>query len=317
MSLKNWNIVAANNNSAPPNGAPEGSTLLKDINDIMRQMMADVRTLAASDTIASATTCDLGTKDATFLTVSGTTTITGLGTVSAGIYKAVTFSGALTLTHNATSLILPGAANIVTAAGDTAIFLSLGSGNWKCMFYQAASVAIGGYALLAGSASQDFATKIITADGAVTANAGVKFPAVQVAVADANTLDDYEETSFTPAIAFGGATTGITYTTQSGACTKKGREFTAIINITLSSKGSATGAATITGVPFTTTFATPASLRAYAVSYTGIPQAFVNAGATAVTLEYLTEAGGNFSIDNTHFSDTSALLVTITGVVAT
>lgn len=142
MSLKNWSTTAASNTSAPPNGAPENTTTLADMNDIMRQIMADVRTLAASDTIASATTCDLGSKDATFLTVSGTTTITGLGTVSAGIYKVVTFSGALTLTHNATSLILPGAANISTVAGHTAIFLSLGSGNWRCMAYQGIGVVV-------------------------------------------------------------------------------------------------------------------------------------------------------------------------------
>lgn len=135
MSLKDWSTTAASNTSAPPNGAPEGWAL-SSINDTIRQVMADVRSLAASDTIASATTTDLGSKDSTFLTVSGTTTITGLGTVSAGIYKFVTFSGALTLTHNATSLILPGEANITTVAGDTALFLPLGSGNWKCMFYQ-------------------------------------------------------------------------------------------------------------------------------------------------------------------------------------
>lgn len=173
MSIKNLSTTAANNNAAPPNGAPEGATLLKDVNDILRQTLAEIRTLAASDTIASATTTDLGSKDATFLTVSGTTTITGLGTVSAGIYKAVTFSDALTLTHNATSLILPGAANITTAAGDTALFLSLGFGNWKCMFYQPAAVSVAelkfvdgvtsaiqtqlnAKAALAGSASQSF-----------------------------------------------------------------------------------------------------------------------------------------------------------------
>ena len=138
MPIKYWSTTAASNTSSPPNGAPEGWAL-SDINNTMRQVMADVRTLAAADTIASSTTCDLGTKDSTFLTVSGTTTITGFGTVSAGIYKFVMFSGALTLTHNATSLILPGAANITTVAGDTALFLSLGSGNWKCMQYQSAS----------------------------------------------------------------------------------------------------------------------------------------------------------------------------------
>jgi hypothetical protein len=41
----------------------------------------------------------------------------------------------LLLTYNVTSLILPGNANITTAANDTAEFLSLGSGNWICLNY--------------------------------------------------------------------------------------------------------------------------------------------------------------------------------------
>jgi hypothetical protein len=39
------------------------------------------------------------------------------------------------LTYNVTSLILPGAANITTAVGDVATFISLGGGNWKCVDY--------------------------------------------------------------------------------------------------------------------------------------------------------------------------------------
>lgn len=140
MSLKNWSTTADSNTSSPPEGAPENMTLA-NVNNVMRKIMADVRTLAAEDTIASATTCDLGTKDATFLTVSGTTTITGFGTVSAGIYKFVRFSGALTLTHNATSLILLTAANRTTVAGDIGLYKSEGSGNWREYFYS----AIGGY----------------------------------------------------------------------------------------------------------------------------------------------------------------------------
>jgi hypothetical protein len=49
------------------------------------------------------------------------------------------FAGALTFTHNATSLILPGGANITTAAGDVAWVESLGSGNWKCLVYMPAA----------------------------------------------------------------------------------------------------------------------------------------------------------------------------------
>lgn len=89
--------------------------------------------------IASATTTDIGAATGNYVKVTGTTTITGLGTVQAGTRRVVEFTGILTLTHNGTSLILPTAANITTAAGDVATFVSLGSGNWKCVGYLRAS----------------------------------------------------------------------------------------------------------------------------------------------------------------------------------
>lgn len=85
--------------------------------------------------IASATTTDLSTATGDYVDITGTTTITGLGTANSGVEKTVTFTGILTLTHNATSLILPGGANITTAAGDSAFFKSRGSGNWRCISY--------------------------------------------------------------------------------------------------------------------------------------------------------------------------------------
>jgi hypothetical protein len=85
--------------------------------------------------IASASTTDIGAATGNYVKVTGTTTITSLGTVQAGTRRIVEFTGALTLTHNVTSLILPGAANIATVAGDVAMFVSLGSGNWKCVAY--------------------------------------------------------------------------------------------------------------------------------------------------------------------------------------
>lgn len=89
--------------------------------------------------IASATTTDIGAATGRYVHITGTTTITGLGTKTAGVVRMLTFDGALILTHNATSLILPGAANIATAAGDTAIMVSEGSGNWRCLHYQRAA----------------------------------------------------------------------------------------------------------------------------------------------------------------------------------
>lgn len=90
---------------------------------------------AQGTNIASASTTDIGAATGNSVTVTGTTTITALGTVQAGTRRIVTFSGILTLTYNATSLILPTAANITTQAGDVAAFVSLGSGNWKCVTY--------------------------------------------------------------------------------------------------------------------------------------------------------------------------------------
>lgn len=42
MAVSDWSTTPANNNAAPPNGAPEGMAP-SSVNDIMRQMMADVR----------------------------------------------------------------------------------------------------------------------------------------------------------------------------------------------------------------------------------------------------------------------------------
>jgi hypothetical protein len=71
--------------------------------------------------------------------ITGTATVTGFGTIRSGIWKVLKFEGAAILTHNATSLILPGAQNIVTADGDVGIFMSEGSGNWRCLHYMKAA----------------------------------------------------------------------------------------------------------------------------------------------------------------------------------
>ena len=92
--------------------------------------------IAGRQTIASAATTDLATLQASYVQVTGTITITALGTLPAGRVVVLQFAGALTLTHNATSLILPNARDIATGAGDVAIIVSEGSGNWRCSSYQ-------------------------------------------------------------------------------------------------------------------------------------------------------------------------------------
>lgn len=91
---------------------------------------------AKSTNIASAATTDLSTSIGNYVHITGTTTITSFGTLQAGAERILVFDDVLTLTHNGTSLILPNASNITTKAGDSAIFRSEGSGNWKCIAYQ-------------------------------------------------------------------------------------------------------------------------------------------------------------------------------------
>jgi hypothetical protein len=87
--------------------------------------------------VASAATVDLGAINSRNALITGTTTITSLGNTGAeGRTIRVRFAAALTLTHNATTLILPGGANITTAAGDTAIFVKeAGASAWRCVDY--------------------------------------------------------------------------------------------------------------------------------------------------------------------------------------
>lgn len=92
-----------------------------------------------SGTIASATTTDIGGEAERTLHITGSEDITSFGTAAAGVWRRLIFDDALSLTHNATSLILPDGVDITTAAGDTAVMVSEGSGNWRCESYNRAA----------------------------------------------------------------------------------------------------------------------------------------------------------------------------------
>lgn len=81
---------------------------------------------------------------------------------------------------------------------------------------------------------------------------GIKFPATQVASADANTLDDYEEGTFSPTI-IGSTVAGTqTYAAQFGFYTKIGRHVSASVYLLISAKDALIeGNALIGGLPFT------------------------------------------------------------------
>jgi hypothetical protein len=100
--------------------------------------------------------------------------------------------------------------------------------------------------------------------GATAGAGGLAFPATAVAVANANTLDDYEEGTFTPAIT---GINSVTYTQQYGNYVKIGKQVTAYVRLLISG-GTGNGAqVSITGLPFTSAAANGGGNGGGAVGY--------------------------------------------------
>src|ERR1035437_2412712 len=89
--------------------------------------------------LASATTTDLGTASSNNVAISGVVTINSFGASGslANPVYLLQFGGILQITYNATSMILPGAASITTAAGDSALVevTNAVSGYWRMISY--------------------------------------------------------------------------------------------------------------------------------------------------------------------------------------
>lgn len=136
-AIDQYDAVTAGNNTDIGGVGIQENAPFSNMNNALRELCRQVRVAVASQgaNIASAGTTDIGAATGQYVKVTGTTTITALGTVNAGTMRWVEFTGILTLTRNAVSLILPTSANITTAAGDLALFVSLGSGNWRCLEY--------------------------------------------------------------------------------------------------------------------------------------------------------------------------------------
>lgn len=89
--------------------------------------------------VVSAATVNLIATTGRYIHITGSTTITALGSAYGGFRRIITFDSSLTLTHNASSLCLPSASNIITGAGDTAEFICEGGSVWRCIWYARAN----------------------------------------------------------------------------------------------------------------------------------------------------------------------------------
>jgi microcystin-dependent protein len=104
--------------------------------------------LADETVILSAATTDIGAATTTRIRVDHNVTITSLGVVPNRL-RFVRFTGALTLTHNATSFALVNGVSRAVSPGDQSVFMSDSSGNWR--EFDASGIEAPGMAPLGGT----------------------------------------------------------------------------------------------------------------------------------------------------------------------
>ena len=122
---------------------------------------------------------------------------------------------------------------------------------------------------------------------------GITFPATQVPSADANTLDDYEEGTWTATLT-GGTTPPSSPPTATGYYTKIGNLVTVNVQFNNANTTGATGAAQITGLPFTSNSVGPTTGSGWSEKVpTTLTCTYVNISTT--TLVYLTSEGATLS----------------------
>jgi hypothetical protein len=225
--------------------------------------------------------------------------------LKATLFASPTITGTVT---GPVAIAGPGVALSADSSNGNANILALKSSNTVRSYLGASATNLLTLADAAAATFYSFTSSLLTIPGQI------KFPATQVPSADANTLDDYEEGTFTPVLRFGGASTGVTYTTQSGSYTKVGNKVSFCINVRLTNKGSSTGAATIGGLPF------PAAGSAgfnyagsvFALDLTGMSgglMAYTGAGATSYALAY-TGTGNGSNMTDANFQNNSWVVIT-------
>lgn len=167
------------------------------------------------------------------------------------------------------------------------------------------SANLNGAALLDGTVT---AAKF--ASGQTPSFNGITFPATQVASANANTLDDYEEGTWTPTVSAG--VTSPSYAVQNGRYRKVGSLVVFQLNIALNG-GTANGSQfTISGLPFIAN-ATNISGAYFAyingtVNNTTLPTAFIGPSAGFIVL---------YGINGNNFNGTSFISATSTNIYIT
>jgi hypothetical protein len=156
----------------------------------------------------------------------------------------------------------------------------------------------------------DTNTRLDIDSGVLRTQAGILF---NTDTASENTLDDYEEGTWTPVLQFGGGSASIVYGIQTGFYTKIGNIVTCICRLAISNKGSSTGQAAVAGLPFTGAngiyYNNPIDIRS--VTFSVIPYLSMNGGTTILSMVEVNASGVASTITNTDFTNAADVYFTI------
>jgi hypothetical protein len=237
-------------------------------------------------------------------------------------FKALQLTGTATVSSNSNTTVYLGSnwynnssgADIYTVTGAAGIYaISAGTHAW----YNAPSGTAGNAMSLTQALTLN-TNGVLALQGASTSatGVGITFPATQSASTDANTLDDYEEGTCNLTLAFGGASVGITYANQLFVYTKIGRQVTITGELQLLNKGSSTGTAVISGLPFPAIsgqggYASAGVSYTLGFSFTGILGMVTLPNTSTVGFNILSN-GTVTALTNSNFTNTSDILFTVT-----
>jgi hypothetical protein len=286
----------------------------KTVNGLTITSSTGTLTITNGKTASVSNTLTLAGTDGTTITFQGTDTYVGRATTDTLTNKTLTAPTINGGTHTA-----------ITSLG----IRSTGSGAFDLTIANSENLTAGRTLTLTlndAARTVNLGGNLTTAAAFITAGANsltlTTTGATNVTLPTSGTLAARSAGTWTPGLTFDAAV-GMTYAAQEGSYEKVGRMVTVQFRITLSSKGSSTGNAYITGLPFAAATAVGLECSAGGIFWSGMTSTLVTmfglsvSGATTIEIHGLTAANAT-SEQLTHaaFANTATIIGSLTYLAA-